>query len=353
MQAELDSSRTFLIGAGLLILLAGALIFSPFLCALLAAASVSLLLAPVYRSLLARAPTHPTAVALTLTGMISLLVAVPLFLGGWNILSQAADAYPAARAWLEGLNDPQTPVWRPSPRWAGAVELARGYATALKISPRAIVLENLDQVSSWAGLFARTLIKDAAFVFLNLAVFMASLFLFLRDGAGLIGRVSALIPLPEATKQHLLTRVSDVLLAVVNGIFVVALVQGALAWAGLALFKVPFSILLGTLCMLLSPLPFIGSALVWVPVVLYTMLSGATGKATAIALWFLIVVGLSDNLVRPILLGTQMKLPIPLVFIAVIGAMKAFGFAGLFIGPLVIALAFGLLDIIQERKTGA
>ncbi|MEQ1920349.1 MAG: AI-2E family transporter, partial [Elusimicrobiota bacterium] len=227
------------------------------------------------------------------------------------------------------------------------------YAEALKISPRAIVMENLDQVSSWAGLFARTLIKDAVFVFLNLAVFMASLFLFLRDGAAMIRRVSALIPLTEEKKRHLLTRVSDVLLAVVNGIFVVALVQGTLAWAGLALFKVPFAILLGTLCMLLSPLPFIGSALVWVPVVLYTLLSGATGKAAAIALWFLLVVGLSDNLVRPILLGTQMKLPIPLVFIAVIGAMKAFGFAGLFIGPLVIALAFGLLDIIQERKTGA
>ena len=256
---EADPGRTFLIATGLLLLLAGARIFSPFLCALLAAASVSLLLAPAYRSLLARAPKRPTAVALALTALISLLVAVPLFLGGWTILSEAAEAYPATRAWLEGLNDPQTPVWSPSPRWAGTVELARGYATALKISPRAIVLENLDQVSSWAGLFARTLIKDAVFVFLNLAVFMASLFLFLRDGAGMIKRVSALIPLPQEKKEHLLARVSGVLLAVVNGIFVVALVQGALAWAGLALFRVPFAMLLGTLCMLLSPLPFVGS----------------------------------------------------------------------------------------------
>ncbi|MEQ1919743.1 MAG: AI-2E family transporter, partial [Elusimicrobiota bacterium] len=82
---ETDSGRIFLIGAGLLLLLTGARIFSPFLCALLAAASVSLLLAPAYRSLLARAPKRPTAVAAALTVLVSLLVAVPLFLGGWTL----------------------------------------------------------------------------------------------------------------------------------------------------------------------------------------------------------------------------------------------------------------------------
>ena len=102
--------------------------------------------------------------------------------------------------------------------------------------------------------------------------------------------------------------------------------------------------------MALSPLPFIGSALVWAPVVLYALLSGATTKATGLALWFLLVVGLSDNLARPVLLGTQMKLPIPLVFIGAIGAMKAFGFAGMFIGPLVIALTLGFFDILRARS---
>ncbi len=344
---EADPGRTFLIAIGLILAIAGMMIFSPFLCALLAAASVSLLLAPAYRSLLARAPKHSSAVALALTGLISILVAVPLLLGGWLLLREAAEAYPAARAWLEGLSAPGATAWAPPPRWAVVFETGRAYASALKLDPKAIVLENLDQVSSWAGGFAGALIKNSVFVFLNLAVFMASLFLFLRDGAAMIGRVSALIPLPQEKTRHLLTRVSDVLLAVVKGIFVVAMVQGALAWAGLALFQVPFAMLLGTLCMILSPLPFVGSALIWVPVALYTLLSGATGKAAALALWFLLVVGLSDNLVRPILLGTQMKLPIPLVFIAVIGAMKAFGLAGLFIGPLVIALAFGLLDILE------
>ena len=346
----LGMETKFLIGACLLLFYLSAHIFAPFLTALLAAASVALMLTPVYKSMSARAPKHPTAVTLALTGLVSLLVAVPLFLGGWMILREAAEAYPAARAWLERLSAPGAPALAPSPRWAGIYDAAQGYVAALKIDPRALVLENLDQVSSWAGLFAKTLAKNAAFVFLNLAVFMASLFLFLRDGPRMVRRVTELIPLPVEKKEHLLARVRDVLLAVVNGIFVVALLQGTLAWIGLALFRVPFAVLLGAFCVMLSPIPFVGSAVVWVPVVIYTFLTGASAKAAALALWFLLVVGLSDNVVRPVLLGTQMKLPIPLVFIAVIGALKAFGFAGLFIGPLVIALSIGFLDIIRERN---
>ena len=200
-------------------------IFSPFLCALLAAASVALLLAPVYKSWVARAPGHPTAVAAALTGLVALLVAVPLILGGWTILREAAEAYPAARTWLEDMSQPGAPAWAPSPVWPGVFDIARSRVSALKMDPREIVLANLDQVSSWAGMFARTLVKDAVFVFLNLAVFIASLFLFLRDGPRMVRRGAGLIPLPEETKEHLLSRVRDVLSAVVNGIFVVALLQ--------------------------------------------------------------------------------------------------------------------------------
>ncbi|OGS00807.1 MAG: hypothetical protein A2V88_17475, partial [Elusimicrobia bacterium RBG_16_66_12] len=272
---ERDSSWMFLLGACLILVLLGVRILSPFLCALLAAASVALLLAPVYRSWAARAPEHSTAVAAALTGLVSLLVAVPLFLGGWTILREAAEAYPAARAWLEDVSQPGAPAWAPPPRWAGVFDVARSRVSALKMDPREIVLANLDQVSSWAGMFARTLVKDAVFVFLNLAVFIASLFLFLRDGPRMVRRAAGLIPLPEEKKEHLLSRVRDVLSAVVNGVFVVALLQGALAWAGLALFRVPFAVLLGALCVVLSPIPFVGSALVWVPVALAMLLSGA------------------------------------------------------------------------------
>lgn len=139
-------SQWFLLGAGLILFLMGVRIFSPFLTALLAAASVALLLAPAYKSLAARSPKHPTAAAAALTGLVSLLMAVPFFLGGWAVLREAEEAYPAARGWLSGLSQSGSPAWTPPPRWAGVIGAGRDYASALKIDPRAMVLENLDQV---------------------------------------------------------------------------------------------------------------------------------------------------------------------------------------------------------------
>jgi predicted PurR-regulated permease PerM len=340
----------FLAVAGLLLALLAARIFAPFLGALLAAASVALVLSPIRKTWVGRAPRHPAAAAAALTALVCLSGAVPFFFGGWAVLREAEEAYPAARYRLGMLSEDGGAGWKPPQRLAGAVAAGRDLAAALNLKPRQAVLENLDQLGAWAGGAARALVRNAAAVFLNLGVFAAALFLFLRDGEEIVRRASGLIPLPEADKERLLLRVRGVLLAVANGMFAVALVQGALAWAGFVLFRVPFAFLLGAACVLLSPIPFVGSALVWVPVVIYTALSGAAAKAAALALWFVLVVGLSDNVVRPILLGAQTKLPIPLVFVAVIGALKAFGLAGLFIGPLAIALAFGFYDIIRERR---
>lgn len=340
----------FLAVAGLLLALLAARIFAPFLGSLLAAASVALVLAPLQKTWVGRAPRRPTAAAAALTALVCLTGAVPFFFGGWAILREAEEAYPAARYRLGVISENGGMDWKPPRRLAGVVATGRDIAVALNVKPRQALLENLDQVGAWAGGAAKALARNAAVVFLNLAVFAAALFLFLRDGEDIVRRASGLIPLPEADKARLLMRVRGVLLAVANGIFAVALLQGALAWAGFALFGVPFSFLLGAACVMLSPIPFVGSAVVWVPVVVYTAASGAAGKAAALTLWFVLVVGLSDNVVRPILLGAQTKLPIPLVFVAVIGSLKAFGVAGLFIGPLAIALAFGFYDIIRDRR---
>lgn len=315
----------FVLGAGLsLVVLVGVILF-PFLFALLAAAAAAILLFPVHQRAAARAPGHPTAVAAAFVGLASLLAVVPLLLGGWTILREAAEAYPAARAWLEGFSAPGLDL-------------------------RGIALENLNTLASWAGGLARTLVKESIFVLLNMGVFAAALFLFLRDGPRMIRGGAALIPWPEEDQERLLSRAGEALRAVVNGIFAVALLQGLLAWVGLALFRVPFAALLGALCALLSPIPVVGSALVWAPVVLDALLSGATSRAVVLTLWFALVVGVSDNILRPILIGSRMKMPVALLFISVVGAMKAFGWAGLFLGPLVVAVSFGLIDMLRERQ---
>jgi len=347
-----DFGRLFLFGALVLLLYVAARVFAPFTGALLASSSLALLLEPLHRRLLARMPRRPTSAAAAVALLSVLLAAVPFLLGGWTVLREAAEAYPAVRYRLEAMAEPGAPSWKPPPKIAALVAAARGYASALKISPRQVILKNLDKASGRAAGVAGSVAKDAGVLLLNLAVFTASLFLFLRDGPRIVRRGLEVFPLEAGMKEKLLARARDAMLAVVSGIFAVAIVQGALAWAGLALFKVPFAGLLGLLVMLFSPIPVIGSALVAGPIVIYMILSGEPAKAAMIAAWFGIVVGLADNLVRPILLGSQMKLPVPVLFIGVIGALQVYGLAGLFIGPIVIALVMGLVDVIRERRPG-
>jgi len=347
--SDKDFGRLFLFGAFILLLYAAARMFAPFLAALLAAASMALLLEPLQRRLIARAPRHPAALAAALALLTVLVAVVPFLIGGWTILREAAEAYPAARYRLEAITEPGAPAWKPPAKLAPLIAAGRGYAAALKIQPRTIVLKNLDKVSGKAAGLAASVVKDFGIVLLNLAIFTAALFLFLRDGPRMARRGLEIIPLQADMKERLMTRAKDALLAVVSGIFAVALLQGMLAWAGLALFRVPFAGLLGLLVVLLSPIPFIGSAFVAGPVVIYLLLAGEAAKAAALAAWFGVVVGLSDNLLRPILLSSQMKIPIPVLFIGIIGALQVYGMAGLFIGPIVIALFIGLIDIFKEK----
>lgn len=348
--SDKDFGRLFLFGALVLLLYLAARVFAPFTGTLLASASVALLLDPLHRRLLARMPRRPSAAAAALALLTVLLAAVPFLLGGWTVLREAAEAYPAARYRLEAITEPGAPAWKPPPKLAAAVAAAKGYAAALKISPRQAVLKNLDKVSGKAAAIAGNMVKDIGVLLLNLAVFTASLFLFLRDGARIVRRGLEVFPLESGMKEKLLARARDAMLAVVSGIFAVAIVQGALAWAGLALLKVPFAGLLGMIVMVFSPIPVIGSALVAGPIVIYMLLADEPAKAAAVAAWFGLVVGLADNLLRPILLGSQMKLPIPVLFIGVIGALQIYGLAGLFVGPVVIALVIGLVDIIREKR---
>src|SRR6185369_18026726 len=128
----------------------------------------------------------------------------------------------------------------------------------------------------------------------------------------------------KARTKRIIARIGDVLSAVVRGVFLVALVQGLAAWIGFALFGAPFPVLLAALCMLFSPVPTVGGAIVWVPVVARIALAGDWAKAVPLLLWFVIVYSFVDNLARPLFIGSQAKIPLPLVLVGVLGGMRVF-----------------------------
>lgn len=282
----------------------------PFLGPLVGAATVAVVLFPLRARLLRAHPERGTAVAFLLTALAFLTLVLPVFFGILSLVDEGFAAYPAVRDWAR----------------------TRG------IEPRGLLLQNAEAAASYGSHFVSTALRNAAGVVMGLAVFAAALFVFLRDGDRIALRAVQLAPMARRRAAAMLERVLLVLRAIVLGVFIVGLIQGALAWIGLAVIGVPYAALLAGFCVVLSPIPFLGTGLVWVPVALKLGMGGDWTKAAAVTAWFCLVVGLSDNVARPLLIGANARIPIPLVFIGVLGGLSAFGPSGLVLGPVIVAL---------------
>jgi len=134
---------------------------------------------------------------------------------------------------------------------------------------------------------------------------------------------------------------------------VVALIQGMLGGAIFAVLGIPGALLWGVLMVLLSLLPAVGAGLVWAPVALYFMMSGEVTKAVVLTAFGVLVIGLVDNLLRPILVGKDTRMPDYLVLISTLGGLALFGLNGFVIGPLIAALFISTWSIFSGETRPA
>ncbi|MDP2705678.1 MAG: AI-2E family transporter, partial [bacterium] len=139
--------------------------------------------------------------------------------------------------------------------------------------------------------------------------------------------------------------IKDSVNAVVRGSILIALMQGGVSVAGFFIFGIPNPVLLGAVAALSTLIPSIGTALVFVPVVIYALLSKSLLMSLGIAFWGILVVGPIDNFVRPYLVEKGAGLHPAVVFLSVIGGILVFGPLGFIIGPVIFSVFFALLDL--------
>jgi predicted PurR-regulated permease PerM len=189
----------------------------------------------------------------------------------------------------------------------------------------------------------------------NLFVMLYLLFFLLRDGKSLAAQAASALPLERRHTQRLLQQFATVVRATVKGNIVVALVQGTLGGMAFWVLGISGPLLWGALMALLSLLPAVGAAMVWGPVALYLLSTGSIWPALGLTAWGVLVIGLVDNILRPILVGKETRLPDYLVLIATLGGLAAFGLNGFVIGPVIAAVFLATWDIFAEarREQGA
>lgn len=168
------------------------------------------------------------------------------------------------------------------------------------------------------------------------------LFFVLRDGPVLARKVVRMLPIEQRMRGKLWQHLEEVTRAVFLGIGVTALVQGTLVGVAFWIAGLPSPLVFGVLAALFALVPFVGPVIVWGPGALYLASQGAHGHAIFLTLWGTIAVGMVDNFLRPLLISGRAEVPTLAVFVGVMGGLQAFGFIGLFVGPIVLGLLVAL-----------
>lgn len=185
---------------------------------------------------------------------------------------------------------------------------------------------------------------------INLGIMLYLLFFLLRDGPVLSRRMLRAIPLSDEHKEPLMQKFTTVVRATVKGNVAVAAAQGVLGGFIFWALGIQGALLWGVIMGFLSLLPAVGSALVWVPVAAYFLLTGALWQGIVLVLFCVLVIGMVDNLLRPLLVGKETKLPDYMILISTLGGMALVGLNGFVIGPLVAALFIAAWDLFSPHE---
>ena len=326
-------------------------VLTPFWGALAWSICLAVLLAPLQDALTRRLGGRPGAAAGLLTALTPFVVFAPLALVGVAFVDQG-------RRLVFAL---QRSPWRIDADTLGRIG---EYPVIGPIITRAVALLDLDgaQVSDWMVGLGQSLLRLAADIGSSLVLnvlsttlaFMLMLFLLffmLRDGRTMLQRMMNLIPLDGAHRDRLTKLVADTTRAVVYGSGLTALIQGALTGIGFALTGLPSPVVFGVLAALFSLLPAGGTALIWIPAVLALAGMGRNGAALFMLAWG-VLISVSDNFLRPLLVSKQAHVPTLAVFVGVVGGAAAFGGVGLILGPVLLTLITALLQFVEEMRSG-
>ena len=308
----------------------------PLFGALLWSAVIALIFAPVQRQMLHRLRRRRTLAALVTLGLATTLVILPLALIATALAAEATALFKILQS--------------------GELDLARHGRGLYKALPEVVTgllgrigLDNFDalqlRVTSALGQASETIAAQAFNLGQNtfefgtmLAITLYLAFYMIRDGDRLAHDIRRALPLANDQKRLLAARFTTVIRATVRGNLLIALLQGALGGLAFWVLDVRGALLWAVLMACLSLLPAIGAALVWGPVVLYLLATGQTGAGLALLAWGVGVIGLVDNLLRPLLVGRETGMSDALVLVTTLGGIAVFGLNGFILGPTIAAM---------------
>ena len=330
------------------------LIIKPFLTALLTGIIFSYIFYPIYKKILKRIP-NKNASAFIASLLVVLVITMPLFFVLNTVSKEAYATYILSK---QKSSNVQLLSSECQPADKSICKIMNYFAEKANNHQ---IKYYLDTTIKGATTRITSKISD---IFISIPIFVLHMFITLfvmfflfKDGPLLINKVERLLPLEKKHRDRVIKKLDDMTFAVVYGSILIAIIQGTLGGIGFFIFGFPTPLLWGIVMIFASLIPYVGSSIVWLPAALLLIFNGYTTadstfiiKGILLSVYGIFVVGTIDNILKPKIIGEKGGLHPVLVLLGVVGGLQFFGFIGVMIGPILLALLVAFVNIYEEEK---
>jgi predicted PurR-regulated permease PerM len=330
------------------ITLAFAWLIAPFFGSIVWGVIVAIVFRPIFLWLKVKLGGRPNTAAALCLLLILALVVLPAFLLGVALVQEAANVYVQLQSGEIDLAVMFNRVRDSLPGWAKDMFISAGW-TDLAAARRTLGSSLSTLLESIAG-SALSVGQGALQLLAALGVMLFLAFFLLRDGEKIANSMKHALPLRPSVRDRLIEHFIVVIRATLKGTVVVAVMQGLVGGLIFWMLGIEAPILWGLLMGLFSLFPAVGTGIVWVPVAIYLLVTGSVAEGLILVFCGLFVIGLIDNILRPILVGHDTKMPEFVVLIATVGGLTLMGLNGVIIGPIIAAMFMAVWEIAARTR---
>ncbi len=343
--------RYFVVGTLLLLIVSLTIFARPFIIDILIPAILVVAVYPVHQKILKLTPFSRTVGSFISMLLIAVVVLLPFTLFAVFISQDAANAYEVVSSRINEIvveNDGNS-----ASQILASIPFADKIQGVLDYLPFSTddLLQTAGDILGQASTFllgqTTNVLKHLSLFLLHVIVFMMALFYYLRDGDRLVEFLKSLVPLNKGYREELFHKLAQLSYGIIYGILGAAILQGVLVGIGFAVAGFSNAVFWGAIAALFSPVPFIGTFIVWGPAVIVLALAGKWVAALVFLGWCVLIVSSADNFIKPYLIGASSALNPMALLVVILGGVFGFGLKGLIIGPIVLTLTLSFLHIYQ------
>ena len=326
-----------------------ALLLKPFFAPIFWACAIGVIFYPFQKRLLAKWPHRRNLVSLCTLFLCVVLVVIPVLVVASSFVTEGVSLFQKVQSGELNLADYVDRIKQAFPWLQSAAE-------RFDIDLERIKSQTVEAFTGAGQFLAKRALavgQNTFQFFLNLGLMLYLAFFLIRDGDAMVSMLIRALPLGDEREKLLFAKFAEVTRATIKGNLLVAATQGALGGLIFWWLGIPGALLWGVVMAVLSLIPAVGAGLIWLPVSLYLYAVGDILNATILVLFGIFVIGLVDNILRPILVGRDTKLPDYVVLFSTLGGLAMFGITGFALGPLLAALFVAFWGIfIREFNEG-